>query len=332
MQKTGTILVLSDIHYACAAEQARGHTEYAVIRNPWLRLATRGFRHFIWLRDPHAHNHLLDLFLAQAGTPDYVIANGDYSCDSAFVGVSDEATCQSARECLIQLRQRFGASFYATLGDHELGKMSLFGHVGGLQLASWYRAQTDLGLRPFWQVTWGRYSLMGIVSSLVALPVYAPEALPLELPEWGQLRAGHLAEIVQAFSALRPEQRVLLFCHDPSALPFLWGQDAIRAKLGQVELTVIGHLHSRLILWKSRLLAGMPTITFLGNSIRRMSAALHHARHWRQFNVRLCPALTGIELLRNPGFSALYLDAQAQQPARFAQHRLSGKCARAASC
>ena len=135
-----TILILSDIHYASAPERERRGHELQVVGTPLLRLAAHTFRHFVWLRDPFAHNHLLDHVLSQSRGVDYAIANGDYSCDTAFVGVSDDAACQSARECLGKLRQEFGSRFQATIGDHELGKMSLFGGCGGLRLASWHRA------------------------------------------------------------------------------------------------------------------------------------------------------------------------------------------------
>jgi hypothetical protein len=317
MSKEIVLLVVSDIHYASDQEKARGEFELAAIRQPLPWLATKLFRHFIWLRHPLRHNPLLDQFLVQAGAPDWVVANGDYSCDSGFVGVSDEATCASVRICLGKLRDRFGARFHANYGDHELGKRSLFGGRGWLRLASWHRAQTELGLRPFWQEELGNYVLMNVVSSLVALPVFRAEVLPEELPVWEQLRAEHIEAVRQALVRLRPSQRVILFCHDPTALPFLWEEEVIRKQVAQVEHTIIGHLHSNLVLWKSRMLAGMPVIRFLGNSVRRMSMALHEARAWKLFKVRLCPALAGIELLKDGGFLRVILDPAARCPARF---------------
>jgi hypothetical protein len=84
-----------------------------------------------------------------------------------------------------------------------------------------------------------------------------------------------------------------------------------------LEATVIGHLHSRLFLWNSRLLSGMPRLEFLGNSIRRMSSALNDARLWRHFHVQLCPALGGIELFKRGGYLRLVVDPKANGPARF---------------
>jgi hypothetical protein len=323
MSRPLTLAILSDAHYASAAEQARGDGyEWRELSNPLVRLPLKMLRRFVWLHQPLRQNHLLDQFLERSGAPDGVVANGDYSCDSAFVGVSDDAACQSARECLGKLRGKFGDRFRATFGDHELGKFSFVGARGGLRLASYHRAQQELGLAPFWRWELGRWVLLGVTSSLVALPAFAGETLPEERAGWEQLRAEHLAQIRAAFAALKPEQRVLLFCHDPTALPFLWREDAVRARLPQVEQTIIGHLHSNLVLWKSRLLAGMPPITFLGHTVRRMSTALSEARHWKPFHVRLCPSLAGIELLKDGGFLTAELDPDARQPARFHGHRI----------
>ncbi len=84
----------------------------------------------------------------------------------------------------------------------------------------------------------------------------------------------------------------------------------------------MGHLHSNLILFKSRLLAGMPVISFLGHTPQRLSSALRAARHWKPFNVLLCPSLSGIELLRDGGFYTVRIDPEAHQPAKFQFHRL----------
>ena len=315
------VAILSDIHYAGAAERARGNDfESRGIGNPFLRLALRGYRRFIWLPNPLSQNHLLDAFLARAGAPDYVIANGDYACNTRFLGLSDDAACESARECLEKLRAKFAPNFQAGYGDHELGKLSLTGDAGGLRLASLRRAQRELGLQPFWRVDLGQYVLLGVTSTLIALPVFEPDALADELPEWRELRARHLAEIQSVFQTLRPGQRVLLFCHDPTALPFLWRDEAVRGKLSQLEHTIIGHLHTNLVFWHSRMLAGIPVVRWLGPTVRRMTTALSEARHWRHFRVKLCPSLSGIQLLKDGGFYTVELDAAAAKPARFQFH------------
>ena len=318
-----TLAILSDIHYAGLAEQARGDDyEYRDLVNPLLRQTVRWYRHFIWMRHPLRQGGQLDRFLAEVGDVDYVIANGDYSCSTAFVGLSDDDAFGSAKECLGKLRSKFGPRLRLNFGDHELGKLSLFGGRGGMRLAGWHRSVNELGIEPFWQLELGRYVLIGVTSSLIALPLFGPDMLAGELPEWEKLRARHLEDIRTAFTALASDRRVLLFCHDPTALPFLGREAAVRARLPQIEQTIIGHLHSNLYLWQSKRLAGMPVIKFLGPIAERMSRALNEARHWRPFKVRLCPSLAGIELLKDGGFFTVQLDADARQPAQFIFHRL----------
>jgi hypothetical protein len=318
-----TIAILSDIHDAGPAERACGEDyEFRTIANPLLRVAARAFRHWIWMRHPLDQGRQLDRFLAEIGPVDYLVANGDYPCDTAYVGVSNPATLQSAQECLDKIRAKFGDRARFTLGDHELGKSTLFGGMGGMRLAAWHCATQQLGLPAFWKLAIGRYLLMGVASPLIALPANRADVPPEEWPAWQPLREAHLAEIRAAFAALLPEQRVLLFCHDPTALPFLWREEAVRRRLPQVEQTIIGHLHTNLILWKSRMLSGIPPIRFLGRSVNRFSSALHEAHLWWPFRVRLCPALSGIELLNDGGYYIAQIDPEARRPVRFAFHPL----------
>ena len=317
MKSSRTVVVVSDIHYASPAERDRRAHETRAIRSPWLRLTTKLYRRYLWMRDPFAHNHLLDRFLERAGSADRVVGNGDYSCDTAFVGVSDDAAFASASTCLGRLRDCFGDRLTAVYGDHELGKMSLFGGVGGLRVASWHRAGQELGLPPFWQVREGKRILIGVVSSLLALPVYEIETLAEERAEWWNLRAEHLGHVRAAFGGLQADERVVLFCHDPTALPFLYELEEVQRHAARIEFTIIGHLHTRLVLSVSRILAGMPAVGCLGNSVRRMSRALHNARMWRHFNVRLCPSLAGSELLKDGGYGCLEIDPAGQQPTRW---------------
>jgi hypothetical protein len=136
------------------------------------------------------------------------------------------------------------------------------------------------------------------------------------------LRLDHLARINSEFDRISPQQRILLFCHDPSALPALFHQESVRHKLEQIEQTIIGHLHSNLILQKSRWLAGMPSIAFMGHTTRRLTSALNQARHWKSFKVRLCPSLAGIELLKDGGYYTVELDPDGITPAKFTLHRI----------
>lgn len=317
-----TVAIVSDIHYAGAAERARGEDyEMRAIPNPFLRVAARAYRHMYWMRHPFSQAAQLDRFLAEVRPVNYLVVNGDYSCDSGFVGVSDPAAGQSTQECLGKLRTKFGDRVRFTIGDHELGKRALFGN-GEMHLASWRVATEKFGLAPLWQLAIGNYTLMGITSTLVALPMHQPDTLPEEWPEWQRLREAHLAEIRAAFNTLPSRQRVILFSHDPTALPFLLREEVVCRRLPQIEQTIIGHLHTRLVLWESRMLSGIPPIRLFGHNVHRMTSALHEAHHWRSFHVRLCPALSGIELLNDGGYYTMVIDPVANCPARFTFHPL----------
>ena len=316
------LAIVSDVHYASDAEKARGEAFLRAIPNPVPRWMVRQYRHRIWLRDAFGHNHQLDRFLAAARDADFAVANGDYECDTAYVGVIDEPAFQSASECLGKLRAAFPDRCQATLGDHEIGKKMLAADVGGLRLASLSRAQTGLGLQPFWQVRFGRVVLIGVTSTLAAMPIYESEAPAEETDDWRRAAATHLDEIDRAFAALEDADRIILFCHDPTALPFLGRLPAVRRRFAQIERTVIGHLHSMMYLRLSWLLSGIPSLAFLGHSMRRMSLALREARHWKPFKVLLCPSPSGVQLLKDGGFYMATLRTDGSEPVRFDFHRL----------
>ena len=126
-----------------------------------------------------------------------------------------------------------------------------------------------LGIKPLWQLSVGNYLLLAVTSSLIALPAHQVDALPEEWSEWQQLREDHLSAIRSVFDSLQPGQRVILFCHDPTALPFLAKEESVQHRLAQIEQTIIGHLHTDLILWKSRLFAGMPVVRAFGPAVYR---------------------------------------------------------------
>lgn len=323
MSRRFRLAILSDVHYAGPREQAEDDDyEYRVIANPLLRFAIRQYRHHVWLRHPLRQNGQLDRFLAAVPAVDYAIANGDYSCNTAAFGLCDDAAMESAQECVGKLRNKFGDRLRLNFGDHELGKLRLLGTRGGLRLKSWERSIAELGVMPFWKLELGNYVLFNCASTLIALPVFAADMLPAERATWEKLRAGHLAEVRAAFAALQPGQRVLFFCHDPTALPFLGRDEVIQARLGQIERTIIGHLHSNFYLRLSRILSGIPAIRFCGHSVQRMSSALREARAWKPFRVLLCPSLAGIELLKDGGYYTVELDASAATPAQFHFHPL----------
>jgi len=323
MSRRFHIAVLSDIHYAGPREQAEGDDyETRGIKNPCRRFVLRLYREHVWLRYPLRQNGQLDRFLAAVPEVDYAIANGDYCCNTSAFGLSDDAALESAQACINKLRARFGDRLRINFGDHELGKLRLMGTRGGLRMKSWERAITELGLQPFWRLELGNYVLFNCVSTLIALPVFGHDMLSQERDAWFKLREQHLAEVRAAFASLRSDQRLLFFCHDPTALPFLAQDKVIQSKLPQIERTIIGHLHSNLYLRLSKLLSGIPVIRFCGHSIHRMSAAVNQARRWKPFRVKLCPSLAGIELLNDGGFFTVELEAEARQPARFQFHPL----------
>lgn len=309
LMKPFRIAVLSDLHYASEAEQRREGYCLRIVRNPIRRAALAAYRRFYWQHDPFAHNYLLDDFIHAARGADLVVANGDYSCDSGFIGLADDASFASARESLQKLRDAFGQRFIGTIGDHELGKMPLGAGIGGLRLASYQRAIGDLQLEPFWLRRIGRYVLMGVTSTLVALPLHEEDALPGEINQWHELRSQVRDQIAKAFESIQDDERVILFCHDPAALPLMAEWPQVSRKTANIVCTVIGHLHSDFVYWQSQLLCGMPFIPGLGHTVKRVSSALRRARLWKPFKVVLCPSLAGIQLLKDGGYLTIDLHA-----------------------
>ena len=94
----------------------------------------------------------------------------------------------------------------------------------------------------------------------------------------------------------------------------------MRQKLGLIEATIVGHLHSNLIFQTAGLAAGIPPIPFLGGAIHRMSRGLNQARIWREFRTRFCPSLAGIQLLNDGGYYSMELHEKLDEPARFHWH------------
>lgn len=316
------VAIISDVHYAGPLERERHDYPYHGIRSPLRRFLTWQFRHWIWQRDPFAHNYLLDRFIEANAGASVVIANGDYSCDSMGIGVSDPPSYESAEMCLQKLRHAFGGRLHPVMGDHEIGKLMMSSGRGGLRMASLDRAKDGLRVPLFWKVEIGRTVMIGITSTLAALPVYEVEAVPEERAEWRRLHEDHLATIETAFDEVTVGQRVILFCHDPSALPFLWEREGIRRKVGQIERTIIGHLHTNLVFGLSRFLRGMPEIHFLGHTPRRLSRALGKARHWAPFKPLLCPSPAGSQLLKDGGYWTVAIDESGNCPPEFSFHRM----------
>ena len=56
---------------------------------------------------------------------------------------------------------------------------------------------------------------------------------------------------------------------------------------------------------------------FSGPHGKRLSTALRRGKHWKPFQVRLCPSLAGIELLKDGGFLTAELDLKGRRPRNF---------------
>lgn len=322
MSRSLKLLVVSDIHYAGPAEQQRAGYEERIATNPLQAAFIRLYRNNIWLKNPLGHNHFLDWFFELCGEPDLAVANGDFSCDSGFIGLADDAALASAEICLGKLRNRFAQRLHLTYGDHELGKKSLVGGVGGLRLESFHRCRDRLEMKPFWRLERGAYVLLGVTSTLLALEPMLPEGLTHEHDHWHALRKQHVAEIETAFRDLKKGQRIILFCHDPTALPFLAQLPAVRSRWGRIEQTVLGHLHSHFIINTAQRLAGIPPVNFAGVTVRRITNALRRARLWEPFKPILCPSPTGIEAFKDGGFLTVDLHPDNPQPLHWRFHKI----------
>jgi hypothetical protein len=124
------------------------------------------------------------------------------------------------------------------------------------------------------------------------------------------------------FEGIDSGRQIILFCHDPTALPFLVQEPAVARRLPQLACTVIGHLHSPSILRVGRCLGGMPELKWFGNTARRLSSALRKAREWSPFRVVLCPSLAGIQLFKDGGYLELSLAMPGADGPRLRRHRL----------
>lgn len=303
MKGRGRLLVVSDLHRAGPGERQRRGFDERVVRGRMARVLSRWYRRHVWLADPMAHNHLLGEILRREAGSAWVVANGDFTLDTAFVGVSDDAALESAAEALAELRSMPGAAVRGVLGDHDLGKKSLVGDAGGPRWRSLERCESELGLPRLWHEDFPGWRWVGVTSTLLAWPVFRPEAPAGEWDRWDRAHREHLGAVEALFSeAAADGRRLVLFCHDPTALPFLGRLEGVRRALPLLETTVIGHLHSPWVLRVGQSLSGMPRIGWAGHTVRRYSTALGQARWWRTFRVTLCPSPTGIQCRRDGGY------------------------------
>ena len=307
---TNRILIVSDIHYASSQEKLENENNLKIIQNPFFKIIAIIFRNFFWMKDPFAHNGKLLHFLAAAPDADMVIACGDYSCGTGHIGVMHPSAKASVLTCLNLFKERFGCRFLPICGDHEIGKKGLFSDKGGFRLTSWDICQEELKIRHLWHRQIGIYHLIGISSPPIILSNALKEILAEEKEQWQQLRKKYMKEIETHMCMVPSNEKIIFFCHDPTALPYLKESPIINHLLERkrITLTIVGHMHTDIILKVSRILSGMPAIHFLGNSISRMSSALHQAKVWKEFNMVLCPSLAGCQWAKDGGWLELNLE------------------------
>jgi hypothetical protein len=175
---------------------------------------------------------------------DYLVAGGDYSCNSGFIGLADPAAFASAAECLKKLRAQFAiASFPSSV---TMNSASLASSANKVECA-WPagRAPSMISAsHPSGRKTLGRYTLSGSPPPSSPFHLLEADVLPAELDAWRNLRETHLHQIRELFASIPSTQKNLTLLPRPSALPFLWRESSVQQKLPQIERTIIGHLHS----------------------------------------------------------------------------------------
>lgn len=294
------LAVISDVHVLGARELERSRVTVAtlgndlpVFRRSWRRGLNR-FRDRFWNWEPEPRRDCFLRALEEVDhyNPDWVIANGDYGGDTLGVGISDESTYESAEAVVAMVRERFPVRSRFVFGDHDLGKYSTLLRQGGIRLASLDRGE-QLGIRSFWHEQDKNFHLIGINSSLFGLDLFLPEALPGEIPEWHRRREQHIQLVCDAFDGLSARARVLLFCHDPSALAVLRRLPSVRRKMQQIERTILGHLHTPGLLALIKLLPKVPRLNPKYPVARINAQSLSDARTWRAFRPILCPSTFG---------------------------------------
>lgn len=295
------LAVISDIHMVGPAELALANESYEylrqhpspvarAVRSSLYRVRRRFWNgHLKWRQT--AFLRALDEVAEQR--PDWLIANGDYGGDFGGTGLSNGATLDSARVVVDTIRSRFPERSRFIFGDHDLGKYSTVLREGGIRLHSLDVGERQLRISSFWHEVDECYHLIGVNSSLFTLDLFLPEALAEEIPEWQRRRAAHIEQVTRAFSELPSRGRVILFCHDPSALAVLSRIPVIARRLHQVELTVVGHLHSPTLLRLSRYAAQLSNLSPRYPVARIVATGLAGVKTWSKFNPVVCPSTFG---------------------------------------
>lgn len=260
------LAVISDLHVMGPGEHAQSLESVSFLGHGlprWrgqLRRGLNGFRNQFWHSDADSRQACFHRALEKLAEyqPDWVVVNGDYGGDHRGVGLSDDHTFESVSLVLDIVRAEFPGRVLLVFGDHDIGKYSTIHRHGGIRLKSLARGEEDLGISSFWDRRLEGVRLVGVNSSLLSLHLFLPEALPEEIGEWERRRRRHLKQIRETFGGLPAGERVILFCHDPSALAELDKLPEVRRRLAQVEMTVVGHLHAPGLLRVHRMMRHLP--------------------------------------------------------------------------
>ncbi len=322
------LAVISDIHVLGPSEHERAREltrdlarQHGLVRGVWRRFL-HGARNRFWNWRPESRRACFMKALEdmQNWHPDWVIANGDYGGDAEGIGLSHEKTYESAAGVITLMREVFPDRCHFIFGDHDIGKYSTAMRQGGIRLASMDVGEQRLGIRSFWHEQAGSFDLIGINSSLITLDHFLPEALTEEIPEWRRRREEHESRVTETFAALDTNARVILFCHDPSALGILAHNPAIRDKLPQIELTVLGHLHEPRLLSLIQRLPRLPDWTPRYPVARIIREGLRSADTWSLFNPIVCPSPFGTGHHLSGGL--LYIEETADRKLVTRRHRV----------
>ncbi len=296
------IAVISDIHVLGPRELAAARQAHAALGDdvsPMVGRWRRGLhrvRGRLWngrleLREP-AFRHALARLLEY--DPEWIVANGDFAADYGGVGLSDDATFESAAGAVQLMRELFARRCKFVFGDHDIGKYSTELRGGGIRIDSLERGEKALGIPSFWHVVDEDFHLIGVNSSLFNLELFLPEALIDEVPEWKRRRAEHIEHVRHAFDGLPRHARVILFCHDPSALTLLAQVPVVQRRIAHIELTVVGHLHSPSLLKFAKFAAKSTKNWNPKYPVARIIArSLEGVKTWAQFNPVVCPSTFG---------------------------------------
>lgn len=295
------VAVLSDVHVLGPGEERKerrvaaelGADRSAVSRG-WRRALHRLRRRFWnWHPAPREACFLRALDEIAARHPDLVVANGDYGGDVGGIGLSDPATFASVAHVVEMIRATFPGRARFVFGDHEIGKYSTALQRGGIRLESLRRGEKEIGIASHWVERQGDFLLVGVHSTLLALDLFLPEALPSEVDGWVRRRDEHLAEVEHTFEGLPRGGRVILFCHDPSALSVLHERPAVRARLDRVACTVLGHLHTPKLLPLTRAAGRLTGWSPRYPVARIIARGAQGAGAWKAFRPVVCPSTFG---------------------------------------